>query len=82
MLKLKIRGCRASAGFFAGLPEMPIENIRISDSSFTVRDDETGLEVEMFRGISPSSFRGIRIINADVSIDRVKVNTEPMFAYQ
>ncbi|MEM5769014.1 MAG: glycosyl hydrolase family 28 protein, partial [Bacillota bacterium] len=31
--------CSIAAGFFYGLPEMPIEEIEISDVAFTFRDD-------------------------------------------
>ncbi len=74
-------GCRASAGFFAGLPERPIEAVCIKDSSFEVKDEETGLEVEMFRGIEPSDFRGIRVINTDLELENVSVNSDPMISY-
>lgn len=71
--------CRSAAAFIAGLPEMPLSNVVIKDSSFIVKDDvEQDLEAEMCAGIPKSDYRGIRVLNADVKFDNVNVNVDPM----
>jgi polygalacturonase len=60
-------GCRASAGFIAGLPESPIENLTISRCEFST--DETNPakpdESDMFLGLPPVSEKGFRILNVN-----------------
>jgi polygalacturonase len=71
-------GCRGGAALFVGLPELPLSNINLSDSTFEMSDKvEKGLEIEMCAGIPESDYRGIRIINADVRMNNIKVNVEP-----
>lgn len=76
--RVRAVGCRGGAALFVGLPEMPLENIELSDSTFEVSEKvEKGLEIEMCAGIPSSDYRGIRIINADVSLKNVSVNVQP-----
>jgi polygalacturonase len=59
-------GCKASAGFIAGLPESPIENLSISNCDFStdecspVNPDES----DMFLGLPPVQEKSFRILNA------------------
>jgi polygalacturonase len=63
---IRATGCKASAGFIAGLPESPIENLSISNSDFAtdegspVNPDES----DMFLGLPPVQEKSFRIINA------------------
>ena len=69
---IKARGCRASAGFIAGLPESPVENIRLSDCTFST-NETSGIspnEADMFLGIpevKEKSFRLLNVKNTDFS---------------
>jgi polygalacturonase len=58
-------GCRASAGFIAGLPESPIENLTISSSDFAT--DETSPaspeESDMFLGLPRVDAKSFRLLN-------------------
>ena len=75
---LRAKGCRASAGFIVGLPEMRITNVRIEDSVIdVVEKPEKGLEVEMYKGIPDTDYRGIRVRNADITLKNVAVNESP-----
>ena len=77
--RIKAVNCRSAAAFLAGIPEMPLQNIVVRDSSFEVKDEiEPGLEAEMCAGLPESDFRGIRVINADARFENVSVNTDPM----
>ena len=81
--RVKAENCRCAAAFLAGLPEMPLENIIVRDSSFKVKKEfEEGLEAEMCAGIPETDFRGIRVINSDVKFDNVFVDTDPMIKYE
>jgi hypothetical protein len=69
--------CRV-AGFFAGLPEMPIRDALFQNVVIAcLPDDGDRYEVEMFRGIPESQYRGIRLINADVRFENTDVNIDP-----
>lgn len=71
-------GCRASAGFLVGLPESPIRNVVMENCSFLVEEQkEPDLEPAMAKGIPHTDFRGIRIMNADVSFCDVIINVSP-----
>ncbi len=76
---IKAKRSKASAGFIAGLPEAPIENVLIEDSEIDVVENrEENLEVEMYRGIPDTDYRGIRVKNADIRLKNVKVNVDPV----
>jgi len=59
-------GCRASAGFVAGLPESPIENLVIEDCTFATNENATASpdESDMYLGIPPVTGKGFRVLNA------------------
>jgi polygalacturonase len=63
---IRATGCRASAGFVAGLPESPVENLSITDSEF--HTDETSPvspgESDMFLGLPEVTEKSFRIFNA------------------
>ncbi len=81
--RIEAVNCRCAAAFLAGIPEMPLENIVVRDSTFEVKKElEQGLEAEMCAGLPESDFRGIRVINADAKFENVKVNTDPMIKYE
>jgi polygalacturonase len=68
---IRAGGCRASAGFVAGLPESPVENLALRDCEFST-DEASGVspdESDMFLGIPPvteKSFRLLNVKNADL----------------
>jgi len=73
---VKATGCKASAGFIAGLPESPLENLKISDCYFET--DETSQKSpdysDMFAGIPSVSEKSFRIINSkNLSIERTEI---------
>ena len=77
--RIKAVGCRSMAAFLAGLPEAPLKNVVVKDSTFIVQDKvEQGLEAEMCSGIPETDYRGIRVINSDAKFENVTVNTDPM----
>jgi len=62
---VRATGCRASAGFIAGLPESPIENLDMSRCRFSV-DEKSGASPcssDMFRGVPATREKGIRLLN-------------------
>ena len=62
---LRATGCRASAGFIAGLPEAPVEDLDISRCEFSVDElsQASPAESDMFFGIPETEGRGIRLLN-------------------
>jgi len=77
---LHASGCRASAGFIAGLPESPVENISLRRLKITT-DEKSGVspdEAEMFLGLPQASSKSIRMLNIlnielnDIHIDGPK----------
>ncbi|MDR1108436.1 MAG: glycoside hydrolase family 28 protein [Spirochaetaceae bacterium] len=62
---LRATGCRASAGFIAGLPESPVEQLRLEDCAFST--DETSAvspnESDMFLGLPPVTEKSFRLLN-------------------
>lgn len=62
---IRATGCRASAGFIAGLPESPVRNLTIQDSVFqTVRDGSISSdESEMYAGLPAVGVRSFRVLN-------------------
>ena len=81
--RIRAVGVRSMAAFLAGLPESPLKNITVRNSSFHVlKKVEKGLEAEMCSGIPATDYRGIRVINADAVFENVKVNTEPQVLFE
>jgi len=76
IMNIRAFGCRASAGFIAGLPESPVENILIQNSEFTT-DENSGIspeESEMYLGIPLVTEKSIRLLNVKNTIfDEVQV---------
>ena len=71
-------GSKASAGMAVGLPEMPIRNVSISNSSFAV-DRETTADVntsDMYRGLPTPPSRGFRFRNIEVKLENVSIDCE------
>jgi polygalacturonase len=69
-------GCRASAGFIAGLPESPVERISLERCLFSV-DGQSGVspqESDMFLGLPPVEEKSIRLLNIkDAEFKEVQV---------
>jgi polygalacturonase len=62
---VRASGCRASAGFIAGLPEAPVENLRVYRSVFST-DEESPVSPDnsdMFLGIPPVKEKSFRLLN-------------------
>lgn len=63
-------GCKASAGFIAGLPESPVRNLVIRDSNFET--DENSPEVpsvsDMFAGIPETESKSFRLLNVEDTV--------------
>jgi polygalacturonase len=62
---IQASGCRASAGFIAGLPEAPVENLRIYRSVFSTNEESplSPDESDMFLGIPPVKEKSFRLLN-------------------
>ncbi len=69
-------GCRASAGFIVGLPESKIQNLVLENCLISMAGE--GLvpvgRSEMYQGIDDGIDRGLRIENADCSLNNVWVD--------
>ncbi len=75
---IKAEGCKHSAGFLVGLPESKIQNVVVRNCEFAVTPKlAENTEAEMCQGLPESSYRGIRVINANATFENVKVNVEP-----
>jgi polygalacturonase len=63
---IKATGCRASAGFIAGLPESPVRNLSISDSEFITDENDPAHpdESDMFLGLPEVKTKSFRVLNA------------------
>ena len=62
---IQANGCRASAGFIAGLPESPVENLTIQHCEFST-DESSSLspdESDMFFGIPSIQEKSFRLLN-------------------
>ena len=69
-------GCKASAGFIVGLPEMPIDNLEIRDCYFTTDEtsDRSPMESDMFYGLPEVTEKSFRILNAPgLKLENVKI---------
>jgi polygalacturonase len=74
---IRASGCRASAGFIAGLPEAPVENLRICRSVFSTDEGSpvSPDKSDMFLGIPPVKEKSFRLINvSDPEFQEVTVN--------
>jgi polygalacturonase len=62
---IRASGCRASAGFIAGLPEAPVENLRICRSVFSTDEASpvSSDKSDMFLGIPPVKEKSFRLLN-------------------
>jgi polygalacturonase len=73
---IRAAGCRASAGFIAGLPESPVERLSLRDCEFSI-DESAGVspnESDMFTGPPPVTGKGIRLLNVkDPEFSAVRV---------
>ncbi|MDR2543870.1 MAG: glycoside hydrolase family 28 protein [Treponema sp.] len=83
---IQATGCRASAGFIAGLPESPIQNIRLYRCEFSI-DEQSGInpeESEMYLGLPEVTEKSIRLINTkDIEFNEINVKgVEKPFIYQ
>ena len=76
---LTARGCRASAGFVAGLPESRIEGLVLKDCSIELASE--GLlpveASEMYQGLPEISGRGLRLRNVECLMENVSVGNCP-----
>ena len=83
---VKATGCKSSAGFIAGLPESPVENITISDCYFETdeKSDKSPDLSEMFAGIPSVTKKSFRIINSkNLSIKSTEISgPEEKFLYE
>jgi len=62
---IRATGCRASAGFIAGLPESPVENVNVRRCEFFT-DEQSGIspdESDMFLGLPHVTEKSIRLLN-------------------
>lgn len=69
---------KASAGMAVGLPEMPIRNVVIRNSTFAVSSDTTA-DVDtsdMYQGLPTPPSRGFRLRNIEVKLDNVTIECE------
>jgi polygalacturonase len=74
---IRASGCRASAGFIAGLPESPVENLKLQGCEFST--DETSAaspdESDMFLGLPQVSEKCIRLLNVkNAAFEDIKVS--------
>lgn len=69
---------KASAGMAVGLPEMPIRNVTIRNSSFAV-DSGTDADVDtsdMYQGLPTPPSRGFRLRNIEVTLENVTIECD------
>ena len=61
-----------------GLPEMPIRDLTIRNSSFSVAEDTTASvdDSDMYRGLPTPPSRGFRLRNVEVRLDNVSVKCD------
>jgi len=67
--------CRASAGFVVGLPEAPIEGLRLENWQVSLAEEGAVPvnRVEMYQGLEEVRDRGIRVEYAQVALFKVKI---------
>lgn len=71
-------GMRASAGMVVGLPESPVKNIVIRNSSFAVSPD-ADMPInssDMYLGLPDPPSRGFRIRNASLTLENLSVESD------
>jgi polygalacturonase len=63
---IRATGCKASAGFIAGIPEAPIENLVINDSEFSTdeKSQMSPMDSDMFLGLPEVREKSFRVLNA------------------
>lgn len=68
--------CNSSAGFIVGLPEAVIDNVIIRNCNIKISEkpQSTTDKAEMYRGLPFVENRGIRIRNASVKLENIKVD--------
>jgi polygalacturonase len=73
---IRASGCKASAGFIAGLPESPVENVEINRCEIST-DEGSGIspdESDMFLGIPAITEKSIRLLNVkNIQFNEVNV---------
>ncbi len=83
---IKAKDCKASAGLIIGLPECPIENLEIKNSSFSTDENSTisPQESDMFFGIPPVDVKSFRIKYAkDPKFSNCKISgPKDVFIYE
>jgi polygalacturonase len=64
---VRASGCRASAGFIAGLPESPVRGLSIVDCFFSTDESSPvdAAESDMYLGIPEVNTKAFRLFNAD-----------------
>lgn len=75
IFNLTATDCRASAGFVVGLPEAPIEELRLENwlVSLAAEGVVPVERVEMYQGLEEVRSRGIRVEYAQVALLNVKI---------
>jgi polygalacturonase len=77
---IKASGCRASAGFIAGLPESPVRNLFLANSEFFINENDPAHpdESDMFLGLPEVETKSFRILNAHEPVfSNVTIMTTP-----
>ena len=71
-------GSRASCGMAVGLPESPLGNVVIKDSSFSMASDNLVpvSQSDMYRGLPNPVSRGFRLRNIEVHIENTNIGCE------
>ena len=61
--KLTCTDCHAAAGFFFGLPERPVGEVRIEDASFSFAENAEPFPPAMMDGVPPCARMGLHFEN-------------------
>lgn len=71
-------GSRASCGMAVGLPESPLGNVVIKDSSFSMASDNLVpvSQSDMYRGLPDPVSRGFRLRNIEVHIENTDIGCD------
>ncbi|WP_320129110.1 glycoside hydrolase family 28 protein [uncultured Sphaerochaeta sp.] len=67
--------CKASAAFIVGLPESPVTGIFMKNCNFSIDalDQSSPEESEMYYGLPLPSGKGMRLRNAQITLDQVTI---------